>query len=310
MRPAEVIRGVEQGFDVVGLRSARAELRMVPALGGRVISLRSLRTGREWCWHRPGPGWLWENGEGDAFADSPQAGMDECLPTVSPCRVNGRDLPDHGYAWSRCWAVDEDALRNGVLQATLRLDPYPLELTRSIRVREEGAFDFVYTLANRGASPEPYLWCLHPLLATVPGDRLVLPGDIRSLRLNGGIGAPMALGDAWAYPEPFPGIRLDRLEVPGMPGGCVKAFAGPLREGYVAMEHAESGDRLELLWEAADLPFLGLWINRGHGGFHHVGLEPASGAPDALSEALEAWHQARVIEPGASVRWSVTIVVS
>ena len=63
----EVFSRTEQGYAVTGLRTAAAELAMVPALGGRVISLRSRRTGREWCWHQPRPDWLWANQPGDSF---------------------------------------------------------------------------------------------------------------------------------------------------------------------------------------------------------------------------------------------------
>ena len=63
----EIISRTEPGFAVTGLRTASAELAMVPALGGRIVSLRSRRTGREWCWHQPRPDWLWANQPGIAL---------------------------------------------------------------------------------------------------------------------------------------------------------------------------------------------------------------------------------------------------
>lgn len=310
MGAAQVVHASEQGFPVVGLRSSRAELRMVPALGGRIISLRSARTGREWCWHQPRPDWLWANQPGDAFGMSPQAGVDECLPTVAPCRVAERDLPDHGELWSQIWQLDPEALATGVLRSTLALTTMPLRFSRAIQAEADGGFRLDYHLQNVGSEAQPYLWCLHPLLALHPGDRLELPPEVTSLRLNGGLGAPMALGDRWAYPEPHPGLRLDHCEAPGMPGGCVKAFAGPLTEGRAALVNAASGDRLALHWDPVQLPFLGVWINRGHGGFHHVGLEPGNGAPDSLADALDAWKAFGVVPPGETVSWSVVIAIS
>ena len=305
MHEPEIFSRREQGFDVVGLRTAGAELAMVPELGGRVISLRSRRTGREWCWHQPRADWLWANRPGDNFGASPQAGIDECVPTVAACGWRGRAVPDHGEVWYQNWQLDERQRAAGRLSATVRLDVSPLDFTRTIGV-ERGEFVFDYALTNHGSEPEDFVWCVHPLFTIEPGDRLELPPDVTSLRLNGGLGdRPIAHGDTWSYPEPFPGIRLDRLETPGMPRGCVKGFAGPLREGRAALANDTTGDRLEVCWDVRENPLLGLWLNRGHAGFHHIALEPTNGAPDALDAAVDAWRQAGRVEAGQTVRWSL-----
>ena len=302
---------VEQGYAVQGLRSGRVELRMVPELGGRIIGLRSLDSDREWCWHRPEPSWLWPSQPGEGFGDSCQAGLDECVPTVAACEVKGRALPDHGEVWCQRWNLDPEALAAKVLQATVSLYVSPLRFTRAIRADGFGAFRFDYALENLGAEPEPFLWSLHPLTTLEPGDRLELPAEVRSLRLDGGIGASIRRGDIWGYPEPFPGIRLDEGVVPGMPRGCVKGFAGPLQTGQAALVNGITGDRMSLRWEVAEVPYLGVWINRGHGGFHHVALEPTTGAPDSLAEGRgDWWGQPRLLAPRATANWSITVEVS
>jgi galactose mutarotase-like enzyme len=306
----EPICSSEQGFSVHGLRGPAAELRMVPELGGRIISLRSRRTGREWCWHQPRPDWLWANRPGDPFATGPQAGVDECVPTVAPCRARGRDLPDHGEVWCQAWTLDPLALADRMLRAEVPLAVSPMVFGRAIQAGADGAFRFDYSLRNLGAEPEPFIWSLHPLLALEPGDRLELPAEVRSLRLDGGIGAAIERGDAWDYPEPFADVRLDQCQVPGMPGGCVKGFAGPLAHGRAAVVNDRTGDRLEWNWDPALVPFLGVWINRGHGGFHHLALEPATGAPDSLADAVGKWRQFATIEPGATLRWTITLSIS
>ncbi|MDI1335119.1 MAG: hypothetical protein PSU94_02955 [Lacunisphaera sp.] len=305
---AEIFTTTEQGFAVTGLRQAGVELALVPALGGRVISLRNTRTGREWCWHQPRPDWLWRNGPADDFGRSPQAGMDECVPTVAACTWRGRAIPDHGEVWNRAWTLDAAELAAGRLSATVPLGVSPLVFERSIGAGGPGAFIFNYTLRNTGPVPEEYLWCAHPLLAIAAGDRLVLPPEVATLRLDGGVGdRPIQRGDTWAYPEPFPGCRLDRFETPGMPRGCVKGFAGPLCPGLAvaAIANEATGDRLEVRWDTQVNRYLGLWLNRGHVRFHHVALEPTNGAPDSLAEAVGSWKQFSLIPAGGTVRWSV-----
>lgn len=301
---AEIFSGVEQGFEVVGLRTASAELAMVPELGGRVISLRSRRTGREWCWHRPDAKWLWRNEPGDDFGGSPQAGIDECVPSVAACRWRGRAVPDHGEVWFQKWKLDAAELAEGRLAATVDLPITPLRFRRTISATAAGGFRFDYALTNLGGAPEEYVWCLHPLFTIEKGDRMELPTDVRELRVNGGIGtAPIHQGDLWSFPEPQVGFRLDRLETPGMPRGCIKGFAGPLSEGVAALANDRTGDRLELRWDVAAAPLLGLWLNRGHVGFHHVALEPTNGAPDSLAQAVDEWHQFSALAAGATREW-------
>jgi len=308
----------EQGYQVYALQGRTATLAMVPELGGRIISLRSLRTGREWCWHQDRSDWLWANDPGDPFGSSPQAGMDECVPSVAACRVKGRAIPDHGEVWYQAWSLDAKALAEDELRAELALTVSPFVFSRSIRVGPDGAFVLDYALRNTGSEPEPFLWSSHPLLNLEAGDRLELPAEVAGLHLNGGLNgdpaAPIRMGDVWAWPEPFPGVRLDEGAVPGMPGGCVKGFAGPLTTGYAAVGNERTGDRLTFTWDPAENPFLGLWLNRGHGGFHHVALEPCNGAPDALADALKetlaGWRQHGTVPPRATVRWRLNLEIA
>lgn len=305
-----ITRSSLQGFATLVLHTAELELVLVPALGGRVVSLRHLRSGREWLWHRPDERWLWANQPGDDFGGSPQAGIDECLPSVSACRFEGRDIPDHGDLWSQAWKVDEAALASGALRLDATAQSVPLHLTRTIVAVTDSTLEFRYELANRSDRAVPFVWCLHPLFTIHEGDRIVLPPDVTTLRLNGGLGVPITRGDTWAYPEPFPGIRLDHLACPGGEGACVKGFAGPLREGRAALSNDRTGDRLELHWDAAQIPLLGLWLNRGLAGFHHVALEPTHGAPDSLTEAVEDWKQFATIPALGRTVWTIRWVIT
>src|ERR1700682_5913207 len=99
----------EQGFGVFILGNQEVELAVVPELGARIISLKDLRTGREWLWRPAGGRELFRDGAGDSFENSPLAGLDECLPTIAPCCWQGRDLPDHGEVWAAAWTLDFEA---------------------------------------------------------------------------------------------------------------------------------------------------------------------------------------------------------
>ncbi len=117
----------QQGFEVYVLNTEEVELAVVPELGAKIISLKNLRTGREWMWHPPGGLKLFRNHPGDAFSKSPLAGADECLPTITPCSWQGRELPDHGEVWNVPWKVDPVALESGILKTSVRLEISPFE---------------------------------------------------------------------------------------------------------------------------------------------------------------------------------------
>ena len=106
----------EGEFSAYVMRSPSVEVVVVPELGGRIVRIGNIKTGREWLWHPPGKLNLFRNNLGDDFSRSPLAGLDECLPTIEPCQWRGRQIPDHGEVWSAAWSVNEAAWKSGALR--------------------------------------------------------------------------------------------------------------------------------------------------------------------------------------------------
>jgi hypothetical protein len=255
----------EQGFVVYVLRNQRVEVAVVPELGAKIISLKNLETGREWMWHPPGGPRLFRNHPDDDFSKSPLVGVDECLPTIAPCSWRGRELPDHGELWNTPWSVDHRAWAGGILKTSARLDISPFEFERTIEL-QDNEIRISYQLNNRSREEEAYLWAMHALLKLHTGDRIELPASTRGL-LN---------GETW----------IEALDSAVPAGGCAKAFARPLQEGWAAVVSADMADRLEFEWDPAENNTLGLWLTRGgwHG-YHHFALEPTNSDADALTAA-------------------------
>ena len=280
------LAGREQGFKVFRLNNQQVELAVVPELGARIISLKDLRTGREWLWYPDGGPRLFRNRAGDDFQNSPLVGVDECLPTIASCSWQGRDLPDHGEAWSAAWALDFEAWTRGVLRTSVGLQIVPFDFERTIEL-DENEVRFSYRLKNRSAAEEIYLWAMHPLLRLQAGDQLELPVSTRAL-LNGAV---------W----------IDALNSIQPEGNCQKIFASPVCEGRAAINNPETGDRFEFAWDAAENNTLGLWLNRGgwHG-HHHFALEPSNGEPDVLTAAAQR-RRCGVVPPHGTIAWQVCI---
>ncbi|MBC8012220.1 MAG: hypothetical protein H7067_19225, partial [Burkholderiales bacterium] len=234
----------EHGFATYVLRDSHAEVRVVPALGGKITSLRSLRTGREWLWSAPDGRGLHTNQVGDAFEGGPMAGIDDCLPTVAPCRLGDSALPDHGEVWSRACNVDATAWSaRGELKTSLTLSTLPLRFERTLSLRV-GALTLAYRLTNHSAVPQPWLWALHPLFAWQAGDRIELPAEVTTMRVS----CELALGltGVCAWPAPAAGFDLSRMTAPTTAPWYLKLFTGPMHEGRAAVVNDRTGDRLEL----------------------------------------------------------------
>ncbi len=278
----------EQDFAVYVLSNKEVEVAVVPELGARIISMKSRRTGREWMWH-PAPGLnLFENQPGDDFSNGPLVGMDECLPTIEPCVWRGRHLPDHGEVWAAAWSVDGEAWKNGILKTSVRLKISPFDFERSIEL-DENEIRLSYLLANRSASPEYFLWAMHPLLRLLPGDCLKLPPSTRAL-MNGA---------GW----------IDAVDSAIPAGNSGKLLAGPLETGSATIQNQRTGDSLEFEWSPAENNGLGLWLTRGgwHG-HHHFAIEPTNSGADALTTAVSR-EWCGTVEAASSTTWQIRIQI-
>ncbi len=277
-----------QGFHLYSLTNEEVELVVVPELGARIVSLKNLRTGREWLWHPPSGLKLFANRWGEDFSRSPLAGIDECFPTIAPCVWRGRSLPDHGELWNTAWHVDDAAWKNGVLTTSACSAISPFRFERTLHL-ENNEVRLCYRLSNMSGNAEKFLWALHPLLRLQPGDQLKLPDSSRA-KFN---------GTTW----------IDAVDVAIPEALCAKSFAWPVCEGWAAVQNPATGDVLEFAWNPEHNPALGLWLTRGgwHG-HHHFAIEPANGDHDSLAAAVEK-DRCGTVAPHETIGWEVSLCV-
>jgi len=277
-----------QGFAVHVLRNDEIELAVVPELGAKIISLKNLRTGREWLWHPPAGLRLFKNQVRDDFSTSPLVGIDECFPTIEPCSWQGRELPDHGEVWSVPWQVDGEAWENGILKTRARLSISPFEFERTVEL-QGNEVRLGYQLRNLSAIQESFLWAIHPLLRMEGGDELELPDSTREL-FN---------GQTW----------IDAVSSTIPDRNCAKIFARPVSEGWAAIHNKAKGDRLEFNWDSTENDTLGLWLTRGgwHG-HHHLAIEPTNADDDSLA-VTAARKRGGTVAGKSSVSWQLCLRV-
>ncbi|HEX4021856.1 MAG TPA: aldose epimerase [Acidobacteriaceae bacterium] len=267
---------------------------ILPELGGKIASILIKRTGLELLQQPLHP--YGKRAWAQDFAASDASGWDECLPTVSACEVSvgsePKQLPDHGDVWLLPANCSADATE---INLETTLVSMPLHLHRQI-ILAGSSLHIRYELRNDAPFAVPYLWSAHPLFTVEAGDRIVLPGDVRTLRVEGS--AEHRLGKhndlcSWPIAQDRDGRNADLRIVQGTETAIAeKLFTGPLPHGWCGLYRTQQQAGVLLSFAPERVPFLGLWLC--YGGWpsnsaqkqHAVALEPCMVPVDSLAEAL------------------------
>jgi hypothetical protein len=101
--------------------------------------------------------------------------------------------------------------------------------------------------------------------------------------------------------------RLDRVGPPTLRRGR-KVFALPdAHPDWAGVLCRPAGDWLHLAWDAASVPYLGLWVDEGAISHESViAPEPMTGFYDSLETAW-AKQKVTIVEPGATRAWTLSV---
>ncbi|MCC6443970.1 MAG: DUF5107 domain-containing protein [Armatimonadetes bacterium] len=305
-------------FQEVVLENDRLKVVILPELGAKMTRLVRKATGRDFLCHNPYLPRLLKPGYGSAFDAFDVSGFDECFPTIGACRYPedpwaGAELPDHGELWAVPWQCRREGDRLH-FEVEGRALPYRFSMQVSLD-GESVVLD--YAVANRSPHPMKVLWSSHPLLAFPPGSRILLPegarvvvGESRGLRL----GRP---GDTLNWPlATAPDGRKYDLSVLAPPylGYVDKLYTARLREGWCGIRDASTGEGVLFTFPVEKVPYVGLWLDLGGWPegqpFYQIALEPCSGTPDALDEAVRDWNSFAVVPARGELSWSLTMTAA
>lgn len=305
------------GFGSAELRAGTTRVVIVPALGGKIISLQL--GGREWLWRSPGRRVRLPE-DGGSYAELGDiGGTDECFPTVAPCllpssvaRYGGLSLPDHGELWSQPSSFALETRTEG-MYATCGWQGrrLPYRFVRGIFVGGAPQVELQYALTNDGPAPLPFLWFARAVFPLGRGTRLVLPDGAR-VRVWAQRGVELGgQGAELRWPRAVAGGKMVDLSAPD---AAARAYSCTLYaeggDGRAAIE--QDGARLEIQLGGAAPPVFRLDVEkRAWSPFrrvrdeHRVVLGPGIGAPASLADALGGWRSAAWLEPGETREWTV-----
>lgn len=296
------------GLRRIALDNGIVRAHFLPELGGKMTSLVRVQSGHEFLLQPRRP--LRRAAYGDSFEAYDTSGFHECMPTVSACIDPDRGvlLPDHGELWSAPWDAE---VHDGTLRLSAMGRVLPYRFTKRMKFHGSAVI-LDYEITNEGDAEMKYLWSAHPLLSVEPGSRITLPAEVTELLVQYSLGDRLgSFGSRCQWPKTRSvEQRLDVLLAPTA-GFADKLFTPRLRHGYCSVFKPAANETIAFRFNAEQVPYIGLWCCQGgwpdpaHG-HYTVALEPCSGRPDSLREAI-ARGENDVLPAGSSKRWTLTM---
>lgn len=292
------------------LTNSELSVEIIPAEGGRISSLRSVRSGLEFLTQSQRRERYPHAGLDARFQDGYCAGIEECLPTVgsSGPKTEGGPAPDHGDFWQLPWQVlaasDNEVSISAVgFSRALRFSKRLILEHKTLRV--------AYTVGNISSIRQSFLYACHPLFAVFRGDRVLLPSEIRELRLDYSKKDRLGMsGSIISWPITQEGVRLDVAS--GAEAGTAEMFySSRLNETACGIYREQSGQVLEVSFDSRRLPYLGLWLC--YGGWppdgeeplqYAVALEPTTSPCNTLAKAQQT-NTAISLKAGETYEWEI-----
>jgi hypothetical protein len=315
---SSIRRASQSSFDALVLENSALRLTIMPELGGKIVSLIRLESGREYLLQPPEPQRGYRPRSYAAnFEDYETSGFDECLPTVAECRypeapfLNSR-LPDHGDIW--CLPSSAEVVGEQV-RLTSHLRSLPLRFTKQVQLRDN-TVRLDYEATNLSQSTVNFLWSAHPLLRVERGAEIILPREVKEVEVGWSNAERLGkAGDRCTWPEAIErsgrSVRLDVVAPPSA-GTAEKFFTPRLSEGFCCLSLPRENEGVTFRFDPRLVPYLGIWICQGGWPASRtakdftVALEPCNGRPDSLGQAVRR-NECAVLREHASVQWWMEI---
>ncbi len=295
----------------IALETEGLRLLIDPALGGKVCSLRSRQTGREFFFQD-----RHVEPSGERYVAHDMSGMDECFPTVaaSSVRLGAEDVSygDHGLLWSRPWQA---RIEGGAVRMWVDVPEVQARFERCCRAEGENRIVFEYRLSHGLAHALPFVYSAHPLLAGGRESELLLPESADRVFIEAVAGAPELEAKRWDTRE---AVRRHVCErgFDAARNSYVKAFLPDVDEGRVGLRAGSSGETLWIEFDRQALPQMGIFVFEGYGESAAApyrdevffGLEPTTGIGDGI-ETARATGTLRELAPGETFTFWIALRV-
>ena len=301
----------------VAMESDELTARFLPQYGGKLASLVSRKTGREFLAQDESAQYKVLQYDGNYVA-AECSGFDDMFPTIDKIYYTqypwkGVEIPDHGEVCGLPWECEEkqDCLYMGVNGVR-----FPYRLEKWISFKGEGVLSIQYRATNLSSFDMDFLWAAHTMLNIEEGGEIILPYKDKSP-------ATCVFSE-----DPGFGTRGSRVEWPttvrrdgatqalnitrpiSEKGNCYKYyFDQKIPEGWCAYKYNSDGTILKTVFSAETVPFLCIWVNEGT--FHNlqnIAMEVCTGTYDR-PDLARIYGQNSVLKAKSTYEWNYDFFV-
>jgi galactose mutarotase-like enzyme len=285
-----------RGEEAILLENQQLRVIILPGRGGKTASVSRKESSFELLFQpseNPYPPLY----PGMPFSSGDASGFDDVFPSMGDelIQFGGKAyaIPDHGEIWTLPMEAteEEDAI---ILSCGGRLLPYRYE--KRILLAGESVL-YAISICNTSSYALPCIWVCHCLMNLEEGVTFSLPwqGQVAENVLD----SPTPGGKHTVHPY---GGAYDFAHAP-RPGTAMKYYLSqPVKKGFCAVEYPLSGIRAELVFNPAELPYLGFWITTGgYRGDQNFAFEPATGYYDTV-RCAQKHERLTMLEPGQTLR--------
>ena len=302
----------------LSMENEYVRVEFVPEIGGKMIKIINKETGRQFLLEPQNADKKYHKAYyGANFEDYDTSGFDECFPTIAACdyphqgHTNPIFFPDHGELWSVPWDFQ---LINNELLMVCNGNKLPYHFAKRIQISKK-ELKIHYYLENYSDRDFNYLWSAHPLLQVDPGDCIYIRDTVDKVFLNWASDDQIGQhGDIVEWPcITVDGMLSDFSVIKGRSyGKALKCFTDRVSSGEAAVYYTMTDESLIYSFDPKENPFIGIWLC--YGGWptdqknKHltIALEPSSGRPDSLNQAIER-NESGLIASNSKKEWDLNI---
>jgi hypothetical protein len=287
------------GVEVLTGENDHIKFEIVPAAGGKIISIFNKDLNKEFLWRNANL--LLETHQPGADYDANFiGGIDELLPNDIPETVDSVTYPDHGELWTTPldYELEEDRIS---VFGKLKLSGLNYKKTISLEANAP-IINFKYTIKNESDSIRNFLWKLHAALRIEEGDRL-LSGAKKGKVVDLDYSRFKNLNEfEWPFIE-----NTDASIVPNKNNSLDFFYLFDIEKPEMDLLSNGGKQLFRYSYDKSIFPYQ--WYFASYGGFlnHYTAiLEPATSMPISINEAKQL-KQCTVLQPGQEINTLVQI---
>ena len=252
------------------VKGKRISAVFLPEDGGKLASLSDGE--REYLAQADGTEYkrLLPDGE---YVDAECSGFDDMFPTIDPCLVNGLFYPDHGEVcrYPMQMDIDENSVYFSFQSPTM-----PYVFSKTVSIDNKDRLCICYHIENTSNQELPFIWAGHIMLKGDQDGEVIVP-YAKNAPIKQMFGAKMQGDTDRSMLKPF-----------SETGSSYKFYyTQPVPEGLCG--YRIKNRILMLQYDAAFVPYLGIWMNNGEfKGMYNVALEPCTAPYDSPENAQKA----------------------